>query len=127
MDMEALEYAAQHVFNRLTTSKAACVLILGSGWSNVADAFEVVSEIPYIDEFGLELRKAIESLLPVAPIIFLAPVVADLFHIGQRRTLGPVVDGLRLGPTCIGEALFQVIELFVGNVDFEGGDLTHGI
>jgi purine-nucleoside phosphorylase len=53
MDMEALEYAAQHVFNRLTTSKAACVLILGSGWSNVADAFEVVSEIPYIDIPGM--------------------------------------------------------------------------
>ncbi len=53
MDMEDLEYATQHVFNALSTTKAACVLVLGSGWSNVADAFEVVSEIPYIDIPGM--------------------------------------------------------------------------
>jgi purine-nucleoside phosphorylase len=53
MDMEALEYASQCVFERLETTRASCVLILGSGWSDVANAFDLISEIPYINIPGM--------------------------------------------------------------------------
>jgi purine-nucleoside phosphorylase len=53
MDMEALEYASKRVFGKLATSDATCVLILGSGWSDVANAFEVVSEMPYSEIPGM--------------------------------------------------------------------------
>lgn len=53
MDMELLEKAAETVFERLVLTRAKCVLILGSGWSDVAEAFELVREIPYQDIPGL--------------------------------------------------------------------------
>jgi len=78
-------------------------------------------------QLGLELRESIQSLLSIAPVVLLPPVFTYLLQIGEGGSLGPVVDGFRLGETRIGEALFQVVELFVGDVDFEGGDLAHGI
>jgi purine-nucleoside phosphorylase len=53
MDMNILSLAADKVFEKLDTEKARCVLILGSGWSDVAETFEVVTEVPYQDIPGL--------------------------------------------------------------------------
>lgn len=49
MDMSALAASSQAVLERLGISRATCALILGSGWSEVADAFEPVASIPYED------------------------------------------------------------------------------
>jgi purine-nucleoside phosphorylase len=53
MDMEILNSAVQSIFNKLAVSEAKCPLILGSGWSDVAEAFEVISEISYEDIPGM--------------------------------------------------------------------------
>ena len=49
MDMAALAASSEAVLERLGISHATCTLILGSGWSEVADAFEPVAEIPYAE------------------------------------------------------------------------------
>jgi hypothetical protein len=76
---------------------------------------------------GLELRKAVESLLSRAPVVLLAPVRADLLEPRLGDALGPIVDELGIGPAGAGEALPQVVELGVGNLDREGGDLAHRV
>jgi len=53
MDIEMLNGAAEKVFNTITLSRAKCALILGSGWSDVAEAFELVSEMSYEDIPGM--------------------------------------------------------------------------
>jgi purine-nucleoside phosphorylase len=53
MDIDILNAAAEAVFNKLDITTAKCVLILGSGWSGVADAFELVAEIDYKDIPGM--------------------------------------------------------------------------
>jgi purine-nucleoside phosphorylase len=53
MEMNVLNAAADTVFEKLGIKEAHCVLILGSGWSDVAKAFEVVAEIPYQEIPGL--------------------------------------------------------------------------
>ncbi len=47
MDMTALAASAEGVLGRLNISDVTCTLILGSGWSDVASAFDVVAEVPY--------------------------------------------------------------------------------
>jgi len=49
MDMSALAASSQAVLERLDISHAACTLILGSGWSRVADAFDSVATVPYAE------------------------------------------------------------------------------
>jgi purine-nucleoside phosphorylase len=53
MDIEMLSRAAEKVFNTTALSRAKCALILGSGWSDVAEAFELVSEVSYADIPGM--------------------------------------------------------------------------
>jgi len=53
MDINLLENAAETVLKKTELSRIKGVLILGSGWSEVADAFEPVREIPYQDIPGL--------------------------------------------------------------------------
>ncbi len=53
MNIEILNNAAETLFGKITTTNANCALILGSGWSDVANAFELVSEIPYEEIPGM--------------------------------------------------------------------------
>ncbi len=53
MDMEILNNASKTLFDKLAISKAKCVLILGSGWSDVANAFDLVKDISYEDIPGM--------------------------------------------------------------------------
>lgn len=53
MDIEILKNASQTVFKKISTTKAKCALILGSGWSDVAHAFDLVTEIHYADIPGM--------------------------------------------------------------------------
>src|SRR5580700_342631 len=48
-----------------------------------------------------------------APVILLQPVRRDLFRIGERQTLGPVVDALALGPSGLPQSALEVGELGV--------------
>ncbi len=53
MDIETLNNASKSLFNKLSLSKAKCALILGSGWSDVANAFDLIAEVPYEDIPGM--------------------------------------------------------------------------
>jgi purine-nucleoside phosphorylase len=53
MNMDVLSVAAQAVSDRLKLTKARCALILGSGWSDVAERFDLVDEIDYADIPGM--------------------------------------------------------------------------
>ena len=55
-----------------------------------------------------ELREAVELRFAVAPIVFLAPVLADFLNVSERDPLRPVFDGLFVGPACIRESLLEV-------------------
>jgi purine-nucleoside phosphorylase len=53
MDVKALEIASQSVLDRFSLTNAKCVLILGSGWSQVAESFDLIDSIPYADIPGM--------------------------------------------------------------------------
>ena len=53
MDYELLETAFQTIKDKWPDAKPQCGLILGSGWSDVADAFEVKGVLPYEEIPGL--------------------------------------------------------------------------
>ena len=78
-------------------------------------------------DLGLELGEAIEPRLALAPVVLLGPVAADLLHVGQGNPLGPVVHGLGLRPAGGREPTLQIVELGLGRLDAEGGDVaSHG-
>jgi len=53
-------------------------------------------------DFRFELAKAVQLFFAAAPVIVVEPVVTQAFYGGQRRALGPVGDGLLLGPAGVG-------------------------
>lgn len=53
MDVQALEIASQSVLDRFSLTNAKCVLILGSGWSQVAESFDLIDSIPYTEIPGM--------------------------------------------------------------------------
>lgn len=70
-------------------------------------------------ELGAELGQAVQPLLGRPPVVALAPVAAELAQIRQRDTLGPVGDRLGLRPARTGEAIAQVTQVRLGNLDVE--------
>lgn len=79
-------------------------------------------------DVGLELRDGIEPGLGGAPVVAVAPVLAQLADVGQRNALAPVVDGLGVGPACARQPLAQVVEVGLANVDAERSDvIAHGV
>ena len=59
-------------------------------------------------DLGRELRKAIEARFPLAPIIGLGPVVADVLDPLQRRALAPVTDQFGFRPARPAQPRFQI-------------------
>lgn len=53
IDMQVLEAAREAVQTRLPDCQPAVGAILGSGWSEVVDAFKILDEVPYEDIPGL--------------------------------------------------------------------------
>ncbi len=53
---------------------------------------------------GHELRQGIQLRLDRAPVVGRSPVVSQFLHRRQLHTLGPIVDGLAVGPACRGDA-----------------------
>ncbi len=52
----------------------------------------------------------------------MAPVVAEGLDLGQGRALGPVGDGFAFGPAGMTQAVVEVVELVLGDVQDEGLD-----
>lgn len=53
MDLNTLESAVKHIKSKLPRSGVNCGIILGSGWGDVAAAFEPIASIPYSEIPGL--------------------------------------------------------------------------
>ena len=77
-------------------------------------------------ELGGVLLDLVQRRLGSSPVVVLTPVLAQFLQVGQRDALRPVGDGLRLGPAGTGQALAQVAELLLLDVDTERGDVGAG-
>src|SRR4051812_35217904 len=78
-------------------------------------------------DLGDELWQSVERRLAPAPVVVRHPVSGELLDHRERYALGLVFDGLLLGPVRGGDALTEVVECLVGNVDVEGADLGCGL
>src|SRR5205823_1826851 len=86
-----------------------------------ADVQEVDSQAV---DLGAELRDVVEPRLQSPPVVAGAPVVAEFLDIRERHPLRPIGDRLALGPASPPEPVAQVVELRLGNLDTERGDLS---
>ena len=50
-------------------------------------------------------------------VVLLAPVLDQFLHIGEGYTLIPIVGGFRVGPASMGDAVFQIVNLFIADRD----------
>src|SRR6266436_2734689 len=73
---------------------------------------------------GLELRKAIEPRLSIAPVVLLEPIRTNFLRVSQRQSLRPIIDALALRPSRSAQAAFQIVEFGVGRRDSEGCDFV---
>ena len=72
----------------------------------------------------LELREAVETSLPCAPVVLLQPIGGDLLRVCQRQPLRPIIHALVLGPSRLAQAALQVVELGVSRCDPERLDIV---
>ena len=70
-------------------------------------------------DLGTELGELVDPGLRRSPVVLLGPVATELLGVGQRDPLGPVVDGLGLGPAGAAESVDQVRQLGVRCLDPE--------
>jgi len=73
-------------------------------------------------DLGDELRQRVERRLDLAPVVAVAPVFDERAQLRQLDTLGPVADGLLVGPARRPHAPPELVDLFLRNVDPEGAD-----
>lgn len=84
----------------------------------------VPADVPVVDvdavDLAKELRPGVEGGLLGAPVVLVAPVVAELADVGDVRAVVP--GGVRngVGPAGAVEAVAEVVEDGVGDVDTEG-------
>jgi hypothetical protein len=72
---------------------------------------------------GRELAEAVEPRLVRAPVVAVLPVRDQVLHVGEARAEGPLGAGGLVGPPHAGQALAQIGERRVGNLDPEGPGL----
>ena len=105
----------------------AALVLTGVGYSAIAPA-NAADEAPATEssavEAGAELRQGVDLGLDPSPVVAGPPVLAELLRVLQRDALGPAPDGGRVRPAGPSQALAQVVELGVGDVDPE---ITHAI
>ncbi len=76
-------------------------------------------------DVGLELRKLVEHPLVGAPVVDVAPVLAQLLDISEVRAVVPARSRNLVGPARLFEAALQVGQVLIGDVDGERRD-RHG-
>src|SRR5439155_6289369 len=90
-------------------------------------------DTPRVDEVnaepadvGAELQEGIEPAFRGAPVVAVAPVRHEVAQVREVRAVGPAPAGDLVGEPGAGEALAEVGEGGVGNVDAERLDV-HGV
>ena len=68
---------------------------------------------------GNELIKRIHPGFSAAPVIRMPPVVSELFGVGERNTLAPIVNSFRLRPAGRIKASVEIVDIGLRDVDGE--------
>ncbi len=68
------------------------------------------------------LRKTVDLLLSSTPVVLGTPIFDQCAHLLQWYTLGPIRNGLTVGPARHFEATFEIVKSALRNVDGERGD-----
>ena len=68
-------------------------------------------------ELGPELRDGVQPGLGCPPVVFVRPVAANVLDVFEGDSLGPVVDGFAFRPTGATQAVSQVLEVGLGDLD----------
>lgn len=76
-------------------------------------------------DVGDELGSGIAGGFGGTPVEPGAPVVGEATQVGGGQAVGPGGFGQVLGPAGAGEAVVQVVEVGLRNVDPEGVDVVH--
>ena len=68
---------------------------------------------------GAILRELVDAGLAGRPVVLFGPVAAELFQDLERDALAPITDGFGFRPASAPEALAEIVDLRVGNVQSE--------
>src|SRR5471032_1874966 len=71
---------------------------------------------------GGELRIGVKLGLLGAPIVGCLPICGETLEVLRRYASAPTLAGRFVGPSGIGEPLFQIVDLRLGNIDLERRD-----
>ena len=84
----------------------------------------LAADVPVVDvdavDLAEELGPGVERGLLGAPVVLVAPVVAQLAHVSDVGSVVPAGVGDGVGPAGAVEAVAEVVEDAVGDVDAEG-------
>src|SRR5260370_31601404 len=79
-------------------------------------------------QVGVELRERVEPGFDSAPVVVAGPIFADFLHVLEGNPLRRIWDGLQVGPAGGAQALFQILEIRVADLNLDPPDfLTHGL
>src|SRR5260370_20908050 len=79
-------------------------------------------------QVGVELRERVEPGFDSAPVVIAGPIIAEFLHVLDGNPLRRIRNGLRVGPAGGAQALFQILEIRIANIDLEWPDfIAHGL
>jgi len=106
------------LFSRAEIIQASCAA------HSLAEVYATVTRIPgrhrASGEQALRFLEAIEERFPVAPIVVIGPVPANVLDPLQWHALAPVVDQFGLRPAGPAQSRLQVVQNIVANGDTKG-------
>src|SRR5216683_6083446 len=73
-------------------------------------------------QVGVELRESVEPGFGSAPVVVVRPVFADGLYVLEGNLLRQIRNGLRVGPAGGAQALFQILEIRVADMNLERPD-----
>src|SRR5262245_8858841 len=75
-------------------------------------------------QLGTELRELVEAGFGGVEVVAVSPIAAELLRVRERHALRPVVDGLPLRPARPRQALAQIADGGVTQLDAEVRDVA---
>src|SRR5258708_32632839 len=79
-------------------------------------------------QVGVELRESVEPGFDSAPVVIALPIFADVLHVLEGNPLRRIRDGLQVGPAGGAQALFQILEIRIADLNLERPDfIAHGL
>src|SRR5215208_6292042 len=105
---------AQELHNR------AGVPVADDQWARTGLRGADVQEVDVLPvDGGGELRILVKLRLPLAPVVFLLPVLGQLLEVTQRHAAAPSDAGQLTRPAGVGQALLQILQFSLRNTHLE--------